>query len=109
MNPSDRLSAPRPARELQQLSPEQRTIVQLLSVFSGSEPLTSITRALAKAGGRISGRSPKNSDVRPTLDALAKRGVLACQFHPEFRSRPLEPHPLFESFVGACIRQGESL
>ncbi len=30
---------------------------------------------------------------------------LGCQFHPEFKSRPMEPHPLFESFVGACLRQ----
>ncbi len=30
---------------------------------------------------------------------------LGCQFHPEFRSRPMEPHPLFESFVGACLKQ----
>jgi CTP synthase len=29
---------------------------------------------------------------------------LGCQFHPEFRSRPMEPHPLFESFVGACLK-----
>ncbi len=27
---------------------------------------------------------------------------LACQFHPEFRSRPLAPHPLFSGFVGAA-------
>ena len=30
---------------------------------------------------------------------------LACQFHPEFKSRPMEPHPLFESFVGASLKQ----
>ncbi|MEA3544889.1 MAG: CTP synthase, partial [Thermodesulfobacteriota bacterium] len=30
---------------------------------------------------------------------------LGCQFHPEFKSRPMEPHPLFESFVGACQKQ----
>ncbi|ABA89186.1 CTP synthetase [Syntrophotalea carbinolica DSM 2380] len=29
---------------------------------------------------------------------------LGCQFHPEFRSRPMEPHPLFESFVGASLK-----
>jgi CTP synthase len=28
---------------------------------------------------------------------------LGCQFHPEFKSKPLEPHPLFRSFVGAAI------
>lgn len=32
---------------------------------------------------------------------------LACQFHPEFKSRPMVPHPLFESFVGACQKQHE--
>jgi len=25
-----------------------------------------------------------------------------CQFHPEFKSKPLEPHPLFRTFVGAA-------
>jgi len=27
---------------------------------------------------------------------------VACQFHPEFRSRPNRPHPLFVSFIGAA-------
>ena len=29
---------------------------------------------------------------------------LGCQFHPEFKSRPMAPHPLFESFIGACLK-----
>ncbi|MBV6434024.1 MAG: CTP synthase [Bryobacteraceae bacterium] len=29
---------------------------------------------------------------------------LGCQFHPEFKSKPLEPHPLFRSFIGAAYR-----
>jgi CTP synthase len=28
---------------------------------------------------------------------------VACQFHPEFKSRPLEPHPLFGAFVEAAM------
>jgi CTP synthase len=28
---------------------------------------------------------------------------VACQFHPEFKSRPLEPHPLFKRFVHAAL------
>jgi CTP synthase len=28
---------------------------------------------------------------------------LGCQFHPEFKSKPLEPHPLFRAFVGAAL------
>ena len=27
---------------------------------------------------------------------------LGCQFHPEFKSKPMEPHPLFKSFIGAA-------
>jgi CTP synthase len=30
---------------------------------------------------------------------------LACQFHPEFKSRPLAPHPLFRGFIGAAWRR----
>ena len=29
---------------------------------------------------------------------------LGCQFHPEYKSRPLEPHPLFRDFVAAAYR-----
>ena len=32
---------------------------------------------------------------------------VGCQFHPEFRSRPMAPHPLFESFIGACLKKKE--
>jgi CTP synthase len=30
---------------------------------------------------------------------------LGCQFHPEFKSKPLAPHPLFAAFVGAASRR----
>jgi CTP synthase len=30
---------------------------------------------------------------------------LGCQFHPEFKSKPLEPHPLFNAFIGAALEQ----
>ena len=29
---------------------------------------------------------------------------LGCQFHPEFKSKPMEPHPLFRAFIGAALR-----
>ena len=32
---------------------------------------------------------------------------VACQFHPEFKSRPLQPHPLFSSFARAMVEHGE--
>lgn len=28
---------------------------------------------------------------------------VGCQFHPEFKSRPMDPHPLFSSYIGACL------
>jgi CTP synthase len=28
---------------------------------------------------------------------------LGCQFHPEFQSRPMTPHPLFRDFIGAAF------
>jgi CTP synthase len=33
---------------------------------------------------------------------------LGCQFHPEFKSRPLEPHPLFKAFIGAAYQYRRS-
>jgi CTP synthase len=30
---------------------------------------------------------------------------IGCQFHPEFKSRPTAPHPLFTAFVGAALDQ----
>ena len=30
---------------------------------------------------------------------------IGCQFHPELRSRPTRPHPLFASFVGAAVER----
>ena len=36
------------------------------------------------------------------------RGMFAVQFHPEFKSKPLEPHPLFQAFIGAAYENGKS-
>jgi CTP synthase len=32
---------------------------------------------------------------------------LGCQFHPEFKSKPLEPHPLFTAFLEAALKHRE--
>jgi hypothetical protein len=34
---------------------------------------------------------------------------LACQFHPEFKSKPLQPHPLFSAFLGAAFRHRKGI
>jgi CTP synthase len=34
---------------------------------------------------------------------------VGCQFHPEFKSRPMDPHPLFASYIGACLAYHKKL
>jgi CTP synthase len=58
---------------------------------------------LAEQGMRVSGRSPDGKFVE-IAELSAHPWFLAVQFHPEFQSRPLRPHPLFASFVEAAHR-----
>ena len=55
---------------------------------------------LTAAGLRVSGRSPDRKFVE-IIELIDHPWFLAVQFHPEFRSKPLRPHPLFTDFVGA--------
>ncbi len=58
---------------------------------------------LRKTGLVISGIYPKGGLVE-IVERRDHPWFLASQFHPEFRSRPLEPHPLFRGFVEASAR-----
>jgi CTP synthase len=53
------------------------------------------------AGLEISGISPKNKLVE-IVENPALAWFVACQFHPEFKSRPMQAHPLFRDFVNAA-------
>ncbi len=64
-------------------------------------------RALTEHGLRISGRSPDGKFVE-IAELPGHPWVLAVQFHPEFKSKPLRPHPLFASFVEAALRHKAS-
>ncbi|BAI80507.1 CTP synthase [Deferribacter desulfuricans SSM1] len=55
-----------------------------------------------KAGLHISGINP-DRDLVEIIELKAHRWFLGCQFHPEFKSRPLSPHPLFKDFVKASF------
>ena len=57
---------------------------------------------LSSYGMRISGNSPDRNFVE-IVELEDHPWFLGCQFHPEFKSKPLRPHPLFVSFVGAAI------
>jgi CTP synthase len=55
---------------------------------------------LTGAGLRISGATPDGTYVE-IVELPDHPHFIGCQFHPEFKSKPLEPHPLFSSFVKA--------
>jgi CTP synthase len=58
------------------------------------------------AGLRITGSTPDGTYVE-IVELPDHPHFLGCQFHPEFKSKPLEPHPLFKSFVGASYEDGK--
>jgi CTP synthase len=57
---------------------------------------------LAEYGLRCSGLSPDGSLVE-MVELPEHPWFVGCQFHPELRSRPMRPHPLFASFVKAAL------
>ena len=57
---------------------------------------------LVSYGLRISGNSPDRSFVE-IVELTDHPWFLGCQFHPEFKSKPLRPHPLFASFIQAAV------
>lgn len=59
---------------------------------------------LAQAGMTYSGLSPDGMLVE-VAELREHPFMLGCQFHPEFKSRPDRPHPLFREFIGAVIRR----
>jgi CTP synthase len=55
-----------------------------------------------KAGGlKITGETPDETYVE-ICEVADHPWFLGCQFHPEFKSKPMEPHPLFRAFIGAA-------
>ena len=59
--------------------------------------------ALQDAGLCLSGLSPDGRLVE-TVEIPGERFYIGVQFHPEFKSRPNKPHPLFVGFVGAALK-----
>jgi len=61
-------------------------------------------KALERAGLKVSGTSPDGKLVE-IVELPGHPYFIACQFHPEFKSRPTEPHPLFDGLVRAALGQ----
>jgi CTP synthase len=61
---------------------------------------------LVEKGMRLSGLSPDGSLVE-MIELPDHPWFVGCQFHPELRSRPTRPHPLFKGFIGAALAHRE--
>ena len=59
---------------------------------------------LKSHGLRLTGETPDGVYVE-ICELADHPWYLGCQFHPEFKSKPMEPHPLFSSFVAAALEQ----
>lgn len=59
---------------------------------------------LEKAGMLVSGKyiHPSGVELVEMVELPGHPWFLGCQFHPEFLSKPLKPHPLFAGFIGAA-------
>jgi CTP synthase len=60
---------------------------------------------LKSHGLRLTGETPDGVYVE-ICELADHPWYLGCQFHPEFKSKPLEPHPLFRAFIGAALAEG---
>jgi CTP synthase len=62
----------------------------------------SYEKQLSEAGLIISGAQPETSLVE-IIELPDHPWFLGCQFHPEFKSKPMQPHPLFREFIRASL------
>ena len=63
--------------------------------------------ALVEKGMVVSGTSP-TGDLVEIIEIKEHPWFLGCQFHPEFKSRPMDPHPLFRDFIEAALAYSKS-
>ena len=70
---------------------------------------TEFMEPLRKAGMRFTGLSP-DAKLVEIIELQDHPWFLGCQFHPEFKSRPMDPHPLFREFIRASLlhREGKA-
>ncbi|MBP5531789.1 MAG: hypothetical protein J6Y54_07165, partial [Lentisphaeria bacterium] len=61
---------------------------------------------LEKAGLTVSGVNPER-DLVEMVEVPEHPFFIACQFHPEFKSRPQQAHPLFDGLIAAALEGGK--
>jgi CTP synthase len=63
-------------------------------------------KILLDKGLQITGASP-DGRLAEIVEIQDHPWFLGCQFHPEFKSRPTKPHPLFSKFIEAALKQSK--
>jgi len=63
-------------------------------------------KTLTDKGLRITGISP-DGRLAEIVEIKDHPWFLGCQFHPEFKSRPIKPHPLFSKFIEAALKNAQ--
>jgi CTP synthase len=61
-------------------------------------------RAELEAKGLVIGGTSPDGELVEIVELRGHPWFLGCQFHPEFKSRPMNPHPLFRDFIRAAVR-----
>ena len=61
---------------------------------------------LVEGGLRVAGMSPDGKFVE-MVELPDHPWFLGCQFHPEYKSKPTDPHPLFVSYIGAALEESK--
>ena len=60
--------------------------------------------SLEETGMRFSGMSPDG--ILPEIIEIPRHPwFVGVQYHPELKSKPFDPHPIFAGFIGAAVRQ----
>ena len=67
---------------------------------------TNYIKSFNKKGFEFAAMSP-NSILPEAIESRNHSWFIGVQFHPEFKSRPQEPHPLFISFIKNCIKKND--
>ena len=62
-------------------------------------------RELEAAGLKVAGASPDGQLAEIVELEAGHPFFIGCQFHPEFKSRPRQPHPLFDGLIAAALQQ----
>jgi CTP synthase len=66
-------------------------------------------REILEKKGMIMAGINSERDLVEIIELKNHPFFVATQFHPEFKSRPLRPHPLFREFVRACLKRSKNL